>query len=397
MKAATRVVFFFIAVSLFAAGCSTKPPQQTAFMERLGVEDVTTRELQLIVYGMGLHFAGIVELAAQDIQENADTPSIQKDAILWKLNFIPLVYRSAFNSDPLGGMSSMWALAVQMRQYFTTGAGADVFGEWQYIAVDASNRIEAEVIESATSVLPDSTILTFENNVETWAENNRFTSQLFVRPGDSAQFLVAIAGASPGGLAAAASMHDQLRTVNDRTTIFTGYLPKQIQWHSELMAAQFAEFVTGSGDSVIATMEGRTATLFEPFLAFAAKEREFLTDYISEERTAILQAIVDERMATFRELEEERSIILERIATERNLTLEQMNAMTLAFVEQMIEESKDISATSIDRVFWRALQLLALPFMALLVLCVVVLIMIRNAIRRYLRIIETSPRGPGLE
>ena len=56
MTAATRAVFLLIAMTLFAAGCSTKAPKQTNFMEQLGVEDVTTRELQLVVYGFGLRW-----------------------------------------------------------------------------------------------------------------------------------------------------------------------------------------------------------------------------------------------------------------------------------------------------------------------------------------------------
>jgi hypothetical protein len=378
----------------FLIACSPKAPQQTPLMEKVGVEDVTRRQLRLIDYGFATQAAGVIELAAYEIQESAESPEIRENAILWKLNMIPLFYQSSFNPDPLGALTSSWALCVQMRQFFTTGEGRGVFGDWQDIAVNASHELEADVIRVAASVLPETHIPEFKRRLEIYAENNPITNLLFVRLGDSTEFLKAIAGEDVGGLAAAASMHDQMRTINDRTALYTRLVPRQVQWHTELMLARAPEFVAEQHDSVVAELQRDSQLMLDPLLSFIEKERGILMKYISSERSAITTQLADERIAALQTLAEERIAVLEKISEERNNTFRDLNALTLASLERMFIESEELAASAVDRVFWRAVQMLALPFVLLIVVGAIALLMIRNWIQRYLRLLEASAQGP---
>ena len=60
-------------VVAIVASCSTGAPQQTELMKSFAIEDFTSRELTVVVLGFGAHYAGIVELAAQAIQDSADS------------------------------------------------------------------------------------------------------------------------------------------------------------------------------------------------------------------------------------------------------------------------------------------------------------------------------------
>ncbi|UCH82756.1 MAG: hypothetical protein JSW50_09765 [Candidatus Latescibacterota bacterium] len=395
MKTLRRVCSVLILGSsvMFIAACSTAPPSQTEFMRKMGVEDVTTRELQLMVYAFGTQFGGSVELAANKIQQNSNSPDIKRNAILWKVNGIPLIHRAMFSPDPLGGLSGTWALCVQMREFFDTGAGKDVFGQWQYIAVDAVRSLETQAQDMAAAVIGESQLATFQRGLESWALENSFENMLFVRVGDSSEFLRGLAGDTAGGLAAAASMNVVMQTINDRMAILSAYIPRHVQWQTELLMAQAPELIAGQSDSIMAVVESNVAGMLEPLLAFWIQEREIMTAYLSSERSAVLEGIAAERLAALRALADERNVILERITQERNLTIEQINALTLTAMENMLAESKELSTSTIDHVFWRTIQLMALPAVVLLVVCVAVLLWIRNSINRYLRLLEERTRG----
>lgn len=378
--------------------CSTGAPKQTELMEEFGIEEVTTRELQLIIYGFAVHCAGTVELAAQAIQDSSDSPEIRENAILWKINAVPVFYRAAFGHDPLGSTINTWALCVQQRQFFTTGAGNDLFGNLQDIAVNASREIEKDAVELARTVLVDKDIQVFEEGLESYATDNPFDNLLFVRGGDSTNFLKNVAGTSAGGLAAAASMSEEMRSLADRMSIFTVSVPKQVQWHAELMMAQAPELIAEQRDSAIAVVQKESWNTLEPFMEFMSKERELIAANITRERSAVLEGIAAERIAVLEALVQERNFLLEQVASERNMTMEQLNALTLASIEHMIKESGEFSRNAIDHVVWRLLQLLALPFAALVIFCVVVLLLIRNGVNRYLRLLAVekgrSQSGP---
>jgi hypothetical protein len=216
-------------VALFAAACSTRVPKQTELMKEFGVKDFTTRELRAIVYGFGSESAGKIELSAQEIQDSADSPEIRENAVLWKMNAVPVIYQATFTQDPLAALSTSWAFCVQMRKYFTTGAGRELFGEWQDIAVNVSQELEADAFELAKTVMPETDLLKAQESLEAYADNNPFENQLFVRTGDTLKFLKASAGTSSSGLVAAASMSEEMRTLADRMSIFTVTVPKQVQ------------------------------------------------------------------------------------------------------------------------------------------------------------------------
>lgn len=394
MKQYSKPLLLLVLATALITACSTGAPKQTELMKDFGVEEVTTRELEVIVYGFAVHCAGSVELAAQEIQEGTDSAEIQQNAILWKMNAVPVIYRSAFNPDPLGSLSSVWAFCIQMRQFLTTGAGSDLFGKWQQVAVEASTELEADAEQLEESFLAESDFALFRDGMEKYASNHPIENLLFVRRGDSAKFLKSTAGSSAGGLAAAASMSEEIQSLSNRMSILTVSVPKQVQWHTELMLAQAPELVAEQRDSVMAIMQEESQNMLTPLMEFLSTERQQITADMERERSAVLSAIASERIAVLQTLVEERNIILKTIADERNLTLEQLNVLTLSSIEHMIGKTSDLSNQTVDHVFWRAIQLLFLPFVVLMVMCVIVLLMIRNAIRRHLDMLESErPRS----
>jgi len=226
--------------------------------------------------------------------------------------------------------------------------------------------------------------------MEQYAHNNPIDNVLFVRRGDSVEFLTRVAGTSEGGLAAAASMNEEMQVLSDRMAIFTVSVPKQVQWYSELMLAQAPELIVAQRDSAIAVLQSESWEMLKPMMLYLEEVRKQVTVDLKEERMAVLAGIASERIAVLEAFGEERNVVLERIGAERNLTLDQISALTLSSIEQMVEETGELSKETADHIFWRAFQLLAVPFLALLVVCIVVLLMIRDGINRYMRLIAAG-------
>ena len=388
-----------VLVTILVAACSTGAPKQTNLMKDFGVEDVTTRELEVIVYGFAVQFAGAVELAAHTIQDSTNSPEVRKNAIMWKVNAVPVIYRAAFGPDPLGSLSSLWAFSIQMMHLFTTGAGQNLFGEWQRVAVEAVQGIEADAQELASSVMPNRDIPQFRSTLVDYAKNHPIDNLLFVRGENSFKFLKEVAGTSGGGLSAAASMSEEMRSLADRMSILTVSIPNQFQWQAELMMAEAPEFIAEQRDSTLVAVEREYWNMLRPLMEFMAKERDLVSDDVSRERAAVLKGIAEERIAVLEALAEERNFAMKQVAEERNATMEQLTTLTLQSIERLIEESSKSSQGAIDHVFWRAFQLLAIPVAGLIVFCIVVLLMIRNGLERYLKILAAEKShgrsGPG--
>ena len=80
------------------------------------------------------------------------------------------------------------------------------------------------------------------------------------------------------------------------------------------------------------------------------------------------------------------------IAAERNATMKEIDALTLSALEQVTRESQSVVLAGVDRVYTRTLQLLLIPFLALAVFLVVVMLWVRSAFNRMLTRLEGRVR-----
>jgi len=343
-------------------------------MEHFGVEE-NSRELQVLVYSFADGFAGGVEVAADQIYNSSHSGEIRENAVLWKMNAIPVMYKAAFMEDPMGALLNCWTFCIQMRVYFESGAGQETFGEYQSIAVDASKRLEKQATELAERIITTQDVDIRESMVA-YATSNPIENQLFVRPPGGERFLKATAGGEAvGGLAAAASMNEGMRQLSDRMGIFTVSVPKQVQWQTELIMARTPMIVAEQRDSLIAGFDEGSVSM----ASFIEKERAIMMAFISAERSAALIQLVETRSILLKTLADERTLVLQAITDERNETMEQLNVMTLGSIESMLSESGELTTSTIDHLFLRTTQLLSLIFVGILVLCAVIFVMIRKS------------------
>jgi hypothetical protein len=136
-----------LSVVLMAAGltaCSTAAPRQTGFQESLGSE-VTSREIRIRAAQYAMTFSQTVEIAADSILRLTSDHMTARNALIWKSYAVPAIYRSATIPDPLMAWIDSRVLTYQMRDYFETGKGRELFGEQQWLAREAAYFIEGEL------------------------------------------------------------------------------------------------------------------------------------------------------------------------------------------------------------------------------------------------------------
>jgi hypothetical protein len=368
-------------LALLLAGCASAPPEKTEFMERAGT-DLTKRQLETLMYRYGMHYAGQVELAAYEIYEDSKDREIRNNAIIWNTICVPQMMSSCFNHEPMVGLAQAWIYAGQVREYFEEGRGKDYFGPYQDRVVAVSRSLETDIHDIVFGILPEAVADTFEQRRDEWLVQYPINNDRFVTEGITPTMIRAMGTEVPGGLGAAGSMNQQMVAMTDRANLLTAYMPRQLQWQTASVLAQSQEMIADVTDSTIARLNREAGATIGPLLAFLDEQRRLATADMASERAAVLSALVLERTAVLTHLEVQRSEVFKEISNERNELLKNMNEFSLAMLQQTVLESQEMAEASIDRVYWRTVNLMVLPFLALIVFLIIVMVWIRNTTNR---------------
>jgi len=118
-------------------------------MENLEGLQMTQIELTIRLNEFDKYFNGRVEEAADKIIRSTHSKEIKINALQWKINVIPRAMESLVIPDPRAAGVDLYALSGQMLEFFSTGKGKNLFGDYQYIAIEASEDIMHEVMKIA--------------------------------------------------------------------------------------------------------------------------------------------------------------------------------------------------------------------------------------------------------
>jgi hypothetical protein len=392
MRRLTRQLVVTIVCALALSACSTAPAKKSALMQSVEGLDVTKRELQTLMYFYANHFAGQVDLACNEIYLTSTDPDIRRAAIEWNLNATPQLMMACFNHDPLVGMLAAWTFTIQIQDFFEEGNGRDVFGPQQDIAVKTSGTLETEMSKLVHGIWIGGDIEEYEQAVRNFAAAHPLKNMRFIREGFDAETLRAMGANVSGGLGVAGSMNEQMVALTDRANIMMPYLQRQIYWQSALLMEDSKSLAADLTDSTMAAVSKEMFGHLDPLFEFADRQRALVTRDMARERAAVFSEIAAERKEILVFLAGERNEVIKAIAAERNATMKEIDALTLSVLEQVTRESQSAVLAGVDRVYTRTLQLLLIPFLALAVFLVVVMLWVRSAFNRMLTRLEGRVR-----
>ncbi len=342
--------------------CSTAPPRQSALISRTGNIEMPTVELRLRVYGYMEAFAGDVEKAADLVLAATSDPEIEGRALRWKINILSSVQVAAFALDPLIGLFDVWVLTVQMREFFETGAGRDVFGEHQSIALETSRDLERKIHELVTSISVSGDISAPQRDVEAYAAAHPVTDMHFVRETVTTEFADVLAQERTGGLAVLADLSTQVGDLSERMKFYAASLPSQFRWQAELLLLELME--EGAVEDLLGDIAGIDASALR-----LADFADSLPDLVDVQMAAAIAALSDEVAASLHEVDRQRLETLEALTAERIAVMEQVGNELIAMMDQVaaiadstLRRAPVVADEVVDHAFRRAIVLLGLIF-----------------------------------
>jgi hypothetical protein len=363
---------------LVAAGCSKTSPYSPLGKE-VGMT-LPIESLRLNLYGFVDRFSGIVEHAADEIIDKTDDLEVRRNARLWKMNAIPAIQKAAFQFDPLAGYVDAWVLTKQMVQFFEEGYGKDVFGELQYIAIEAS-RETVKAIERnfklAAQVDGDVGGGETRKNVDEFVAEHPLDNMLFVRYSTAGLLAELTNDRNRGTFAAMGRLEMSLGDLTDRMNIYAAHLPNQARWQAELAIEDFVggpefeetwakvEAMKSSIDQTAANVAGVSETIdaqVASALEIIPQERGVIFAEVERQRLETLDAVRAERELVLAAISEERIAIFEEVRKERAAIMQDMEALLL----RAIDESRDRAEVLIDGILWRTTVLGAVALAMLL-------------------------------
>ena len=380
MKRASFLPSLLVVSALF--GCSTKAPPRTPGMEALGI-DATTSELRLEVYRFESYFAAAVQTGAEEILTAEIDPNIRMNALRWKINATPAIQSAMFQLDPVAAIADAWGLCLQMEAFFTDGAGRDLFGTSQPVAVEISQRLLAEARALALATVGEARIAEVEPRLATWVQENPLPDLTFGRRAYLADVSNITASAwGTGGLRTVAQIEELVRDLTDRLTLYSEQLPELARWHTELVVLSVDEDLVKPRWSTVENMDRSLSTLRDELAAL----RSFVDgvpELVSGERALILDVVEKEIDAALLDIDRQRAMTLLAITEERQAILgeaERLRAQVTRDVERIrIDATTDIQSgvdrqverlmaetdSLITKIFWRALVLIAVTLVGL--------------------------------
>lgn len=366
---AACLVALLTAVAIAFSGCAGTMPKQTPLMQEVGGIVVTSGELHDLTYEYSKFWATVVELRADEIRASSDDPEVRYNALLWKSYAIPAMQRAAIQRDPFAALIDLSALNRQMRDYFESGAGKDIFGQWQPVAFQTCDELERTLLAIVRRAQPGRDSTRQDSILTAWVEANPIEGALFIRPSTRPLLSELTARRFTGGLGGVAQTNEIVAEISDRLEIYTEQMPRQIRWQAEIaledaVGASNAHRFLGDVDS-IDTSAKRIADFLDTIEGIIARERAIVLEEVDRSLAEALGTLQMERAAITEDLSRERQSLM-------------------ADVSQLAEGSIDRTTTSLNEVVDRIFARLTLLLVGLVLSCLVagaILIALSRALR----------------
>jgi hypothetical protein len=356
-----------VLVASLLAGCAKSPP---TLIDTLDEPQMGREELRARLYQYVRRFTSEIEIAVHDIGYGSDDLDMGRRALRWATSVVPAAQSAAFQADPAAGMIDSWALAAQQRDFFETGLGKDVFGEWQHIPI-ATAHVQLEEIQAIARALSPTDFDRMNGNVEEWVAENPIDNLLFNRQSTAPLTAAALGPASSSALSAVGSMSDEVRDLSARISVYNEIAPKTARWQAALLllsqeagGVSFIEMLRdieryASGMEDIVIFLDTLKVLLDSIPQLVSSEREAVMTDITRERVAVMNEISEMLTVTLAAIDQERLAVMDGVTQERMAALQELDAIAARLTEMALDQAEVRIENAIDHLIWRLVQVLA--------------------------------------
>ena len=320
---------------MLLGGC-LKVPQESASLSAMDATEVTAGELQMRVYEAGRRISFIIEYTADSIAGRSADPDIRRVTLRWKLAAIPLVEEASLRTDPVVAVADLWALTMQMSDFVKSGDGRALFGEYQPLAIAASDTIERIAVEVAGRLRPGGRpTAKDEQNLRAWAQRHPIQGKGLGRESILSTDWRVLSITETSLTGTVASIQRSLAGVTNRMGYMNEGIFKRVTWQTELAALELVPPLIEQGQAALLGEKVFDAITDQRVASFAAltMEREAVLGHYEGSVWPVLEAMRAERGIVLEALRGERVAMLDALTKERIATLATADSMMQRSIE----------------------------------------------------------------
>ncbi|UCG34215.1 MAG: hypothetical protein JSU68_06180 [Phycisphaerales bacterium] len=294
-------------------GCEAPRPTEKA----QGAEAVPADAQADLREGLGefvAFFQDTIEQAAVRIARETPVRQQQRAAAMWRVRSGRLVRSAADQADAREALLDLWVLSVRMHRFLEGEEGQQVFGEYQTVAVDASERIRSRIAQVARQYVPEDLFGKTQENVERYAVAHPMSGD-YADPAagdfsdaDAGQQVVNLLVGVPLApfttltkMRKGADSVSDLSGTADRFTDVVQDLPADLRWQLQLLALSLEETQTVSSLRAnltqISDSSARFASAAEQMPERVREEAEILLDRLDESQPEMRATLSEAREA----------------------------------------------------------------------------------------------------
>jgi len=371
------LVLLTMTAAIGTACVSTKAPERTGLLAQS--ENVTANDE---FTGLWL---GAVEFRADTIRAESSDPDIRRAALIWKINASSSMLRATSHSDPLIAFMDAWTLVFQYRDYFESGAGANMFGDHTELARDLSVLAIQEVERLAASMSRGEGVETGRQLAMDFAAREPIANTYFLRRSVVDELIDTMPQETKDAFAALGSITQTVESLSSRLGIYIEHLPKQARWQAELLLedpaldSRLAGVLDGvAGINAAATeiagiverspaLDERLYEIVERITTVLGEEIDELTDAVREERALVLGTLPAEYEEIFRHVTEQRLAALADVEAKIDEVVAEVDTIAV----RTLDDAEGLTRGTVDYAFERATPLLIMAFFGVLILILV--------------------------
>ncbi|MFD2892770.1 hypothetical protein ACFS5J_12180 [Flavobacterium chuncheonense] len=360
-----KCIFFLFLISQVAIAQKKK---KTSVGPGGGSIELSPLELRATTNDFFYKFERTITESADSIIKLSTNPLIDKEALIWKMNAIPIANVAIYNSDAFLGYIDVSVFTYQMKLYFENGAGKNLFGDHQMIAIHALNILWEDLLNIGRNLVPDNDISEGTKIVTDFAQQHPLKSSYFVRQ-STIPLMTKIQNVEKVTFKKiAVDMSQNLDEMRTQISSYMVMMPKQVHWETELLLNNTLTNpnLTNRFDS-LADLTERMVAVMESTPEFIENQRIASFQDIRGEREAVLQAISQERALVLDEIKKERTIVLEelnkQLTFQREATFQDLTTLS----HQSIELVSNKMENMIDKLYWRTVYMIAILLVLLFI------------------------------
>lgn len=352
-----------VAVGILAAGVagcsliSLKSPEKP-----LSTRDLNAR---ILTHEYSARFITGVAQRADEIAAASDASDVRLNALRWKIAAAGASEHAASQMAPMLSLLDSWALAVQMRDFLTTGAGQALFGAQQPAAVSLAVTLASEAQDMAHTLSTPEEFAAGQRFIDGYVTQHPITGldfarasvlDLWARQSGTQVKLVDTLGTIP----------EAMSETGDLVRMYGDTVPSQLLWRAQL-AAQESGVSSAELQSALHELNERIAKLSQ--MANQAPGRfEDITretrEKFDESWRELLHAIDNTGTMLSSSASTERGELVKAVDAERTAATADAQRVASELIRNAGEEARRLLREAVLLVIVLALVLFGLPFAA---------------------------------